>query len=98
MPLVVLRLLPVWLQMKPIMEALKEQKLRDLWMEFGFLALIVLYLVNMVRGSQINKRIAYAWAQEFATEGSILERNFSHVGICALRSLFLAPWLLFGLP
>lgn len=81
----------MWLQMKPIMEALKEQKLRDLWMEFGFLALIVLYLVNMVRGSQINKRIAYAWAQEFATEGSILERNFSHVGICALRSLFLAP-------
>ena len=82
------------LQMKPIMEALKELQLKDLWMEFGFLALIVLYLVTMIRGSQANKRIAYAWAQEFTTEGSILDRNFSHVKICAQLPLFLVAWLL----
>ncbi len=69
--------------MKPIMQALKEVQLKDLWMEFGFLALIVLYLVNMIVGSQANKRIAYAWAQEYTTEGKVLERNFSHIGICA---------------
>lgn len=68
-------------QMKPIMEALKEVQLKDLWMEFGFLAFMTLYLANMYRGTQINKRLAYSWTKEFATEGSILDRNFSHVGI-----------------
>ncbi|CAL8468957.1 g8498 [Coccomyxa elongata] len=68
-------------QMRSIKEALKEVQLKDLWLEFGFLAFMALYLANMYRGAQINKRMAYAWAKEFATEGSILDRNFSHVGI-----------------
>ncbi len=75
--------------MRSIKEALKEVQLKDLWLEFGFLAFMALYLANMYRGAQINKRMAYAWAKEFATEGSILDRNFSHVGICAQLPILL---------
>lgn len=68
--------------MKPIKEVLDELQLKDVWMEAGFLAFIIVYLINIFVGTETNKRIAYAWAQEFTTEGSILERNFSHLGIC----------------
>jgi len=68
--------------MKPIKEALEDLQLKDLWMEAGFLAFIIVYLINLFVGTQTNKRIAFAWAHEFSTEGSILERNFSHLGIC----------------
>ena len=77
--------------MRSIKEALKEVQLKDLWLEFGFLAFMALYLANMYRGAQINKRMAYSWAKEFAAEGSILDRNFSHVGICAQLPLLCFP-------
>jgi hypothetical protein len=62
--------------------------------ELAFLVFIALYLVNMLIGSSRNERLAMAWARHFAGEDGLLDRNFSHIGICELRSMSSGPLLI----
>ena len=47
------------------------------------IALFVLvgYLVNIMFGKRLNESIAAAWTDAFASEGSILEKNFALLGV-----------------
>ena len=42
---------------------------------------LAVYLVNILFGKRLNESIAAAWADAFASEGSILEKNFALLGV-----------------
>ncbi|GBG69894.1 hypothetical protein CBR_g4722 [Chara braunii] len=50
-------------------------------MEIGVVIFLIAYVINFFFGRKANERIAVAWAEQFAGRGSIIEKNFSLIGV-----------------
>ena len=71
----------------PLRDLLKDAKPADFWAEGLAVALMLYYTVNIFLGGRQNKRLATSWLDEYAGEGRLLQRSFSHVGLGACIGL-----------
>jgi hypothetical protein len=69
---------PVIEQTSPSTWAVPARK--HFWMEIVAIAFIIIFFVNYLRGRRVNEALALRWAQEFCTNGSVLDKNFSLLG------------------
>lgn len=59
----------------------KKFSLGSYWVEMLCVSFLIMFAINYFTGKKENENLALAWASNFATKGSIFDKNFSLMGV-----------------
>jgi hypothetical protein len=65
--------------MAQLLELLETVAARVSGAELLCIFFVGLYLINLVRGTGQNEKIAISWAKTFCSDGQLLDRNFAQL-------------------